>query len=73
MDQLELRDELLLLHLELMEGWGALGSVRLKQVSLLDKVDLQLLLKLRNKLLQLFSASISSLLDQLLQLRGAQA
>ena len=44
LDKLELGDELLLLELELVKGRAGLGSVRLEEMSLLDEVDLQLLL-----------------------------
>ena len=45
LDQLELRDELLLLELELMQGWAGLGAVSLQEVGLLHEVDLQLFLQ----------------------------
>ena len=47
LNQLELGDELLLLELELVQGWTGLGSVSLQEVGLLDKVDLQLFLQTR--------------------------
>ena len=72
LNQLQLRYQLLLLHLKLVKSRRTLGSVRLKKMSLLNKVDLQLLLKLWYKLLQLLPPSISSLLNQLLQLSWAE-
>ena len=45
LDELELRDELLLLELELVQGGAGLGSVSLQEVGLLHEVDLQLFLQ----------------------------
>ena len=45
----------------------------LEEVCLLHKVDLQLFLQLRHKLLQLFAPCVCSLLHKLLQLRGSEA
>ena len=42
--ELQLGDELLLLQLQLVQGWRGLGPVRLQQVGLLHEVHLQLLL-----------------------------
>ena len=50
-----------------MKGRTGLGSVRLKQVCLLDKIDLKLLLELWYKLLQLFSPGVCEVVDILLQ------
>ena len=60
-----MRDELLLLHLELLHGRLALGSCLLPglhQVRLLQQVDLELLLKLVHHLLKLFSSCVGHLL-----------
>ena len=45
----------------------------LEEVCLLHKVDLQLFLQLRHKLLKLLAARVCAVLDQLLQLRGLEA
>ena len=77
LDQLKLRNELLLLHLQVLQGRGGLGPVGLQQVGLLHKVDLELLLQLGDQALELLPAAISQLLllllDQLLEVGGVEA
>ena len=70
LDELQLGDELLLLHLQLVQPGGGLDSVRLQQVGLLHEVELELLLQLRHKLLQLLppALQLATLLHQLLKL-----
>jgi len=68
---LQLRNELLLLHLQLLQsrvfapaGLVAFAVGSLHHVSLLEQIDLQLLLKMMHELLQLLSAGLRQLLEE---------
>lgn len=70
--QLELWDQLLLLYLQLLHSlaWFStilatifrIAGIGLHEMSLLQEIDLQLLLKLMHQLFQLFASCISQLL-----------
>jgi len=59
LNQLELRDELLLLQLKVLKSWRVFGSVALKEVGLLNKVHLKLFLQLWYQLLKSLATPIT--------------